>query len=314
MIVMFVQSPGMHRVRPLLASLLVAASVLTIAAACSNRRPTTRNGSIAIVAGFYPLRFLAERIGGARVTVTDLTRPGAEPHDLEIGPKVAAEVHDAGLVVYLSGLQPAVDEVVQREAKGRAFDAAAVQPLKAAPSGDTVERPGGRDPHLWLDPIRFAAIADRLADRLSTMDAAHAEEFRTHVASLHAELDALDKSYAAGLATCQRREIVTSHAAFGYLSDRYHLEQVPLTGLSPDAEPAPGRLTEVAALARRRGVTTIFFETLVSPKIAQTIATEVGARADVLDPIEGVQAGSADDYLSIMRSNLGHLRTALGCT
>lgn len=313
MIIMFGQSSGMPRVRSFLASLLLTASSVTAVTACASRPPATRNGSTAIVAGFYPLRFLAERVGGARVTVTDLTKPGAEPHDLEIGPKVAAQIHDAGLVLYLAGLQPAVDEVVQREASDRAFDVAAEQPLRDAPSETAGEHPDGQDRHVWLDPIRFAAIADRLAERLSTIDSAHADEFRRAASSLRAELVALDKSYADGLATCQRREIVTSHAAFGYLADRYRLEQIPITGLSPETEPASRRLTEVAALAKQRGVTTIFFETLVSPKIAQTIATEVGAKTDVLDPIEGVQAGSADDYLSIMRSNLGRLRTALGC-
>jgi zinc transport system substrate-binding protein len=106
---------------------------------------------------------------------------------------------------------------------------------------------------------------------------------------------------------------VTSHAAFGYLAERYGLTQVPITGLSPEEEPSPQRLAEVARLAKAKGVTTIFFETLVSPKIAETLAKEVGAKADVLDPIEGVEAGSGADYLSVMRDNLTHLRAALGC-
>ena len=132
--------------------------------------------------------------------------------------------------------------------------------------------------------------------------------------SLRTELTGLDQQYAAGLQNCQRRELVTGHAAFGYLADRYHLEQVGLTGVTPDTEPAPQRLAAVAQEAREHGATTIFFETLVSPKVADTIAHEVGAKTAVLDPIEGLQPGATGDYFSIMRDNLTTIRTALDCT
>jgi zinc transport system substrate-binding protein len=132
--------------------------------------------------------------------------------------------------------------------------------------------------------------------------------------ALRGDLETLDREFTDGLATCQRREIVTSHAAFGYLAARYDLDQVGITGLSPEAEPTAQRLAEVAEEAREHHATTIFFETLVSPKVAETIAQEVGADTAVLDPIEGLQPGSTGDYLSVMRSNLAVLRPALGCS
>jgi len=304
---------------------VVATAALVALGGCDSAR-SDADGRIDVVAAFYPLQFLAERIGGDRVRVTSLAQPGVEPHDLELKPKQVAALQDADLVLQLAGFQPAVDEAIADtgKAKDRAYDVAAVEALLAAPEeaeehGEE-EKEGkehaneGKDLHLWLDPLRFAALGDQIAERLAKLDSAAGSGFRDRAKALRAELTALDGEYAKGLAACQRREIVTSHSAFGYLAARYKLTQIPITGLSPEDEPTPQRVTEVAALAKQKGVTTIFFETLVSPKIAQTLATEVGAKAEVLDPIEGLQAGAGGDYLSLMRQNLGKLRPALGCT
>ena len=271
-----------------------------------------------MVTAFYPLQFISERIGGDATTVTNLTKPGAEPHDLELTPRQVGEITDAGLVVVLQGFQPAVDDAVAQQAKDRTFDAATVAPLRDAGAddgheGEPREESGGKDPHVWLDPTRLATIADALAVRLGQVDAAHAADYTARAATLRADLQKLDAEYAAKLTTCQRREIVTSHSAFGYLAERYRLEQVGITGLSPEAEPSAQRLAAVAEEAREHGATTIFFETLVSPKIAETIAREVGAKTAMLDPLEGLSDG-AGDYLSVMRTNLTALTTALGCT
>jgi zinc transport system substrate-binding protein len=290
---------------------VLAAACLLAACSADNRAGRAGGDKINVVAAFYPLQYAAQQTGGDQVTVTNLVKPGAEPHDLELQPKQVGQVGNADLVVYLRGFQPAVDETVDQQAKKTSLDVATVQPLRKAPAGSEET---GNDPHVWLDPIRFAAIADRIADRLAKLDPGHAADIRGRATALHAKLTALDQEYSTGLAQCQRHEIVTSHAAFGYLAERYHLTQIPITGLTPDEEPTPRHLADVADQARRYHATTIFFETLVSPKIAQTLATEVGAKAEVLDPIEGIEPGSHDDYLSVMRANLTRLRTALGCT
>ena len=308
--------------RRLLAAL---ATVATLAAAGCTSAParTDAGGRLDVVAAFYPLQFVAERVGGDRVRVTNLVNPGVEPHDIEPDSKQLAPITDADLVVHLAGFQPAVDEAIKAQAKDRAFDVAGVEPLSEAPPGAEEEEPAGgakehanegKDPHVWLDPMRLAAIGDKVAERLATVDSAAADAFRTRAKELRATLVDLDEEYMTALRTCQRRDIVTSHAAFGYLAARYKLSQIPITGLSPEEEPTPQRLAEVTALAKQKGVTTIYFETLVSPKIAETLAKEVGAKADVLDPIEGLEAGSGGDYVSVMRENLAKLRTGLGCT
>ncbi len=292
-------------------------------AGCAGSREPLADGVIHIVAGFYPLQFVAEQIGGARVHVTSLTQPGVEPHDLELSPRQVASVADADLVVYLGGFQPAVDEATEQEAADRAFDAAdavALRPAVVVPmppdeyhEDEGASAKGDKDPHIWLDPTRLARVGDALADRLAVIDPERAVTYRDRARALRTSLTGLDTDYSKGLRTCARREIVVSHAAFGYLAERYRLNQIAISGISPDNEPSPGRLADVAEQARAHDATTIFFETLASPKVARAVASEVGLATAVLDPIEGLAAGSSDTYLTVMRHNLAVLRTALGC-
>ncbi|MBQ1052915.1 zinc ABC transporter substrate-binding protein [Micromonospora sp. C51] len=309
---------------------------LTGVTACSNDdNPAGADPQrVDVVAGFYPLQFLAERIGGDAVAVTNLARPGAEPHDLELNPGQVGQISEAELVVFLHGFQPAVDEAVEQQAGDRAFDVATVEPLLDATAGghdhdhegeedeahaeeeEHAEEAadGAKDPHVWLDPTRLATIGDKLAERLGTADPDRADEYTQRAATLRTELEQLDTEFTEGLKTCQRREIVVSHTAFGYLAQKYQLEQVGISGLTPEDEPSPQRLAAVAEEAREHQATTIFFETLASPKVAETIAREVGAQTAVLDPIEGLSAEGDGDYLSVMRTNLQTLRTALSCS
>ncbi len=260
-----------------------------------------------VVAAFYPLRFLAEQLAGDRADVVDLVKPGAEPHDLELTPDQVAKLADADLVIYLKGFQPAVDEAVDQQVDPtKVLDVAAVRPLLTGPDGQP-------DPHLWLDPTRYAGVAGAVVGRLTQADPAHRADHRARADVLTEDLAGLDGEYTVGLRDCKRREIVVSHAAYGYLAVRYRLEQVAISGLSPEEEPTPQRLAEVADTARAHHATVVFFETLVSPKIAEALADEVGAEARVLDPLEGLRPGSRDDYFSVMRRNLDALRAALDC-
>jgi zinc transport system substrate-binding protein len=301
-------------------ALLAVLLTVTLTAGCGGAAAADRSPSL--VTAFYPLEFLSSRLAGS-MTVTNLTKPGAEPHDLELTARQVGRISDATLVVYLAGFQPAVDEAVEQEAADRAFDvgtAVDLLPIESDHHGEDApgehehaEAAGGRDPHVWLDPVRFAEIADALGERLATVDPAHAADHRRRAAAVHGELDALNAEYAAGLRDCARREIVTSHRAFHYLADRYGLTEIGISGISPEAEPPPGRIADVAHEARETGATTIFFETLVSPEVADTIAREVGATTAVLDPLEGLTEPDTD-YFTVMRSNLVTLRQALGCT
>jgi zinc transport system substrate-binding protein len=257
------------------------------------------------VASLYPLAFVSEEIGGGRVEVIDLTPAGAEPHDLELTPDQVAALARAELTVYLGGgFQPAVEDALG-DAAGATLDV--LDALRGSDRDD-----GYRDPHVWLDPALFAEIASLVADHLADVEPRHAREFEANLDRLETRLSALDGEYRSGLAECARHELVTSHEAFGHLATRYGLEQMGIAGQDPEAEPAPQTVAEVARLARARGVTTIFSETLVSPRIARTIADEIGAETGVLDPLES-DPGGTRDYFSVMRANLRSMREALGC-
>jgi zinc transport system substrate-binding protein len=260
-------------------------------------------GKTSVVAAFYPLAFAAQQIGGPKVHVTNLTPPGAEPHDIELTPKDVGRLQQADLVLYLShGFQPAVEQAVAG-VHGKRIDVLAGLDLRRG-VGDEA---GKSDPHVWLDPVLFARVVRRIGAVLG--HGARAEALARRVL-------ALDGEYRRGLAHCARRDFVTSHAAFGYLAARYHLHQIPITGIDPESEPSPQRLRDLIVLVRREHVTTVFFERLVSPRLAETVARDGGARAAVLDPIEGLTPAEQDHgatYLTLMRKNLQELRSALGC-
>ena len=309
--------------------LLVSALSLT---ACADQRAGAKDGRLDVVAAFYPLQFAVEQIGGPHVAVTGLTKPGAEPHELELTPKAVAEVSTADLVVFEKGLQPAVDQAVSSEAADTSLDVApaaqldlAFQPTigadehvehaEGAAGHDHADEPGATDPHFWLDPIRYRDVARTIAARLAKADPAHRADYEARGRAFESKLTQLDRDFRAGLSSCERPEIVTSHSAFGYLAQRYHLTQVGISGLSPDAEPDPAQIAAVARYVKQHGVTTIYSETLVSPATADTVAQETGATVKVLDPIEGITDKSpGNNYFEVMRSNLSTLRSGQGCS
>jgi len=303
------------RLRHLL-SVATAGLLLAGGLAACGKDTASAGGKLPVVAAFYPLQFVAQRVGGDAVQVTNLTTPGAEPHDLELTPQQIAQIAEAKVVVYLKGLQPEVDRAVAAQAKDKAIDVLSLVPTLTATGEEAAEAPAlqGKDPHVWLDPTRLSTIATAVSAKFAAADPAHANQFTDNTAKLAADLAELDMEYATGLKTCQRKEIFTSHAAFGYLADRYHLKQIALTGLDPEQEPTAQALATIASEAKQYGATTIFSETLVSPKISETIAKEVGAKTAVLDPIEGLAPGSTGDYFSVMKDNLTALQSALGCS
>ncbi|MER5864491.1 metal ABC transporter substrate-binding protein [Kitasatospora sp. NPDC002040] len=279
------------------------------------------SGKLDVVASFYPMQFLAEQIGGEHVKVTDLTAAGAEPHDLELTAKQVAKVKGADLVVYLKGLQPTVDKAVAQTDAKHVVDATAASPLvdhhlaEGHSEGDGHEHEDAAgDPHLWLDPNRYAAVAKGVGSELAKADPAHAADYQKNTDRMVADLAALDQEFKAGLQDAKGKSFVTSHAAFGYLADAFGINQIAINGVDPDAEPTPARLAEIQKAAKEHGVTTIFFETLVSPKLAETVAKDLGLKTAVLDPLEGVKDQAKDNYFSVMRQNLANLKTAFGTT
>jgi zinc transport system substrate-binding protein len=252
-----------------------------------------------VVAGFYPLAFAAEEVAGNRVEVTNLTPAGAEPHAVELSPRDVERIRSADLVLYAGGgFQPALEE---------AADGAEGATVDVLDGLDLREEDGEADPHVWLDPVRFAQVVERISAELGGEAPAR---------RLASQLRALDGEYREGLVDCDRHELVTAHDAFGYLADRYGLEVIPIAGLAPEVEPTPRDLEEIAQLVEDRGVTTVFVEPLLSPEIGETVAREAGVATAVLNPLEGLteeELARGENYLSVMRANLEALRAGLGC-
>lgn len=306
--------------------------VLGLSACGSSSDATTSSGStddtVAVTAAFYPLAYAVERVGGDHVTVTSLAKPGAEPHDVELTPRDIVEVGKSSLTVYEKGFQPAVDDAVKQVDAAKTLDVATAVDLTikdtddghdhaAEGDGDGHTEAGpaeGVDPHFWLDPTRYASAVKTISTKLSEADKANAAAYAKNAATFVAELTTLDAEFTAGLKTCTNRDLVTGHAAFAYLADRYDLHQEGIAGLSPDAEPNAAAMQEVVEHVREHNVSTVYAETLVSKDLTETIAKETGASVAVLDPIEGLTDASAGrNYLEVMRSNLATLQKGQDC-
>ncbi|MER5431949.1 metal ABC transporter substrate-binding protein [Streptomyces sp. NPDC002588] len=293
--------------------------------ACSGANAAANTDKFDVVASFYPMAFLAERIGGDHVHVTSLTEPGQEPHDLEISARQTAQLQESDAVLYLKNLQPSVDDAVAQSEIRTKIDAASLTTLEKhgnevgghAASHDSSENGelAGLDPHIWLDPVRYAQVAAGVGKAFEKADPDHAADYRTNTAALVKKLGELDTEFRTGLAHTKTKVFITTHAAFGYLAERYGLTEEAINGLDPESEPSAARVKQLEKMAAADGVTTVFYETLVSDKTAKTIASDSGLKTDVLDPIEGITDKSrGNDYFAVQRANLKALQTALGTT
>ncbi|HZF89733.1 metal ABC transporter solute-binding protein, Zn/Mn family [Streptomyces sp.] len=316
--------------RRLIPTAAVTALGLAALTACSSDSADAGNtDKFDVVASFYPMQFLAEQIGGDHVDVTTLTEPGQEPHDLELSTKQTAELQESDAVLYLKGLQPAVDEAVGQADVRTKIDAASLTELEDHGSVEhehageehaeehsaehSEEEEHALDPHVWLDPVKYAEIAKGVGAAFEKADPDHAADYKKNTDALVGKLNELNTRFEDGLKNTKTKVFFTNHAAFTYLAERYGLTQEAISGLDPESEPSPARIKELQEEAKADGVTTVFYETLVSDKTAKTLAKDAGLKTDVLDPLEGITDKSeGDDYFQVMESNLGALKTALG--
>lgn len=296
--------------------MLIAGSL--VAAACA---PAPDDGEgVQVAAGFFPIAEAAEIVGGDRVEVENLTPAGSDPHDVELASDEVDLILDADLLLYLGGgFQPGVEELAGRR-DGPSVDLLdGVETIEGGSDeheGDDEHEGEEIDPHVWLDPLRYAALVERVGEALADVDPEAAATYEASADAHAEEIRALDERFAGRLAACERDLLVVSHAAFGYLADRYDLRQEAITGISPESEPDPRRLAELTDLVRSEGVTTVFTETLVSPEVAETLAREAGVGTAVLNPLEGLteeERAAGETYLSVMESNLETIAEALGC-
>ncbi|MEU6122017.1 metal ABC transporter substrate-binding protein [Streptomyces sp. NPDC047123] len=310
---------------------LASATVLGLTAltACSTSAASDKDGKLDVVASFYPMQYLAEQIGGDHVSVTNLTEPGQEPHDLDVSAQQRGRLEESDVALYLKGLQPAVDDAIDQSGIKNKVDAASLTSMEkhgneVGGHAEEHEEEGheghdhghsheGADPHIWLDPVKYAEVAEGVGKALEKADPDNAAAYKKNTAKLVKKLDGLDSSFKDGLKNTDSKVFITTHAAFGYLAERYGLTEEAISGLDPEAEPSAKRVKDLQRMAKADGVTTVFYETLVSDKTAKTLAKDAGLKTDVLDPIEGITDHSkGDDYIQVMEANLKALQKALG--
>lgn len=346
MIVMSINRTALRR----LAAATGVLALTFSAAACgsSTNSEGSSSGKIKVATSFYPVNYLVQSVGGSHVEANSVTPANVEPHDFELSPKDVTKLSSAKMVVYVAGFQSSLDEAVKQvsgptvvnlassvrleqrddhDGDDHDHDATASASASAtetdhddhdhATSASTAESDhddhdhGSTDPHFWLDPTRMADAAKQVHAALVKADPTHKADYDANLKTTLAKLTKLDTSYKQGLSQCTRKTFVTSHAAFGYLAERYGLTQVSVSGIDPDSEPSPADIAKVKQVVKQTGTTTIFTEELVSPKTAQAVAKETGAKTSVLSPIES--APEKGDYETAMTTNLTNLREALNC-
>ena len=289
-------SPGR---RPAPFAALLGAGALLLAG-CGGSAGETASAAPQIVVSLYPVQFLAESIAGEDAEVSNVVPAGAEPHDIELGPRDVFAMGEADLVVTVSGFQPAVDAAAAESANV----------LDLAPTVELIEREGTLDPHFWLDPARMVAATEDIANALSSADPGNEEGYHERAAAVREDLEDLDAAFLDRLGQCTYDSFVTGHAAFGYLADAYGLTEIAVAGIDPETEPSPAALAAVREEIADLGLPIVFAEP-GETKIAKVLAEELDIDDGVLNPIEAVSGG--EDYLTLMHENLDALEGGLQC-
>lgn len=278
-----------------------------------NKGLPVKNNKLQVITSFYPLYFFASQIGGNKAEVQNITPAGAEPHDYEPTAQDMARIEKSNLLILNGGNLEAWGDKIKENTKGVVTVIAGKGLInqKMTEGEQSIQ-----DPHIWLSPALAQQEIKTILDGFIQIDVQNKSYYNENANKLLSQINSLDMEFKHGLANCNQKDIITSHAAFGYLAQTYGLNQVAISGLSPDEEPSPKQLAEVARFAKNHNVKYIFFEKLVSPKLSETIASEIGAKTLVLDPIEGVSKEDAKmgkNYLTIMKENLNNLKIALEC-
>lgn len=279
------------------------------------KKPVSQSDKIQAVASFYPLYFFSQEIGGNKADIINITPAGTEPHDYEPTAQDIARIEKSKLLILNGGGLEAWEEDIKKNLNYKRTIIVAVSEglanLRVMERGSAIT-----DPHIWLDPLMAKEIADKIAQGFVEVDPANKDYYLLNANALKDKLDGLDKEFKQGLSNCKDKNIITAHSAFGYLAAAYGLDQVSIAGLSPDEEPSPKQLADIVEFAKTNKVKYIFFESLVSPKLANTIANEAGVETLVLNPIEGLSKAEIDrgrNYFTEMQSNLANLKIALQC-
>lgn len=301
----------------LIVLLILIATVLVITSLGrkSENGSISKSSKLQVVASFYPLYFFSSVIGGEKAEVVNLTPFGVEPHDYDPTTADIARIEKSNMVVLNGGVEVWGDKI-RNNLKGTNVEI--INTGKDLFTEDLSDDDGNQtDSHVWLSPILAKKQIETILGGFIRIDLQNKDYYISNTNKLINKMTELDNRFRTGLSNCSRKDIVTSHAAFGYLTHEYGIEQIPISGFSPNSEPSARQLTDIVKLAKVRNIRYIFFESLVSPKLSETIANEIGAGILVLDPLEGlseVRLKSGNNYFTVMEENLNNLKVALQCS
>lgn len=319
--------------KSLVAKSLAFTAISTLFLSGCASESASSSGKLNVVTTFYPMYEFTKQVAGDHADVIALIPAGAEPHDYEPSAKDMKKLKNASVFVYNGIVEGWAEQALKSAENTKRVVVEASKGIdlmeglpeeeeehtekdKEGKEKEHKEADGGKilDPHVWLDPVLAQKEVEAIVTGLTQADPAHKDDFRKNADGYIAKLKALDDSYRTGLKNVKHKEFVTQHAAFGYLAKEYGLTQIPIAGLSPEEEPAPGKMADIIKFTKDNQVKTIFFETLVEPKVAKTIAKEINAKTDVLNPIEGLTEEEKTnnlDYIGVMSKNLEALKKAL---
>lgn len=290
---------------------------------CGQQQNVPGNSStLKIITSFYPIYEIVKQVGGSDVTIQNLVPAGAEPHDYEPTPQNIVNLNQADLVIYNGmGLEPWADKIIpELQQNGLKtlnlsdyFQNVAIKNGLKKPE-DTEYLP--YDPHLWMDPVNYEKEVQTVTQKLIEIDPKHQTDYQQNSQKFLQQLQDLDLAYQNGFKSCKLNSFVTNHAAFAYLSNRYHLKMIAISGLSPDAEPSAKSMADLTDAIKQNNIHYILTESLISSKIADTLAQETGTKTLILNPLEGLtdqEIAKGKNYVSVMQDNLKNLQTALEC-
>lgn len=289
---------------------IILFSILIIVVGCSSKEDSnyTESGKMLVYASFYPLYFLADEIGGDNIDLRMVVPNGVDSHDYEPSMNQLKEIENAQLFIYNgANYESWADKVV-----GNIIDEK--RTINASQLVDLNVIDGNPDPHIWLNPDNMIQIGKAIKEKLVSLDEKNKDEYEKNFNELSDRLRELDNRYFEVLKDKNKDSIIVSHAAFGYMTERYGFNQIPVSGISPEQEPSPKTIANLIETARNKNHEYIFLETLASPKTVQVIAEETNLQILTLNPIEGLteeQLKNGEDYISLMEDNLENLKKAL---
>ncbi|SDX05452.1 metal ABC transporter substrate-binding protein [Paenibacillus sp. CF384] len=305
--------------RWLKASLVVGTGLALVLSGCSANKEEAAEGKLKVVTTFYPMYEFSKQVAGDHADVIALIPSGVEPHDWEPSAKDMAVLKEADVFVYNGIVEGWAEDAIASASNEKRIVVEATDGI-ALVEGNEEDEHGheeeehGLDPHVWLSPVLAQHEVSAIEAALVKADPAHEDDYKQNAQAYIDKLKDLDQAYKDGLKNTKSKDFITQHAAFGYLAQEYGLRQIPIAGLSPEQEPSPEEMAEVVEFAKKHQVNTIFFETLVQPKVAEVVANEIGAKTDVLNPLEGLTDDDLNhnrDYISVMQINLEALKRAL---